>query len=406
MEQIKRGIPEILFVEKETGLLTAFLKAASIFNCPVAFYCLPNSDRIVGVISFSSDIEFVQDIKLENRKNGFIIAPFLINETSLPFFLAGDLIIDFAKKEILYSKGDAKEDSFLKEVESQVGSSEFKLSDSNQRTPSLSTVDYRSIATKAIDKIQQGEFKKVVLARSKSVQLKNGIAPTELFISLCKEQRDSFISLVSIPGKSIWVGASPEVLISIDRTNTFRTVALAGTQEACDQDKMREAVWTQKEIEEQALVSRYIISCFKTIRLREYEEDGPKTARAGNLIHLKTDFTVNMPEVNFPDLGSLMLKLLHPTSAVCGMPKEAALDFIKNHEGLDRGFYSGFWGPVNIEKETHIFVNIRCAEIYTNQAILYSGAGITAESDPDKEMRETELKMQLLENKINQLKQS
>ena len=76
----------------------------------------------------------------------------------------------------------------------------------------------------------------------------------------------------------------------------------------------------QKDIEEQALVERYVISCFKKIRLREYDEHGPKTMIAGNVLHLKTEFEVDMVATNFPQLGSVMLNLLHPTSAVCGMP--------------------------------------------------------------------------------------
>jgi isochorismate synthase len=155
-------------------------------------------------------------------------------------------------------------------------------------------------------------------------------------------------------------------------------------------------VWTQKEIEEQALVSRYIINCFKAIRLREFEEDGPRTVHAGNLIHLKTSFSVNLEEVDFPNLGTVMLNLLHPTSAVCGMPKERVLHFINENEKLDRKFYSGFLGPVNIENETRIFVNIRCAEFLKDKVITYSGAGITQESDPEKEFEETELKMKAI----------
>jgi isochorismate synthase len=157
-----------------------------------------------------------------------------------------------------------------------------------------------------------------------------------------------------------------------------------------------QAVWTQKEIEEQALVSRYIVNCFKKIRLREYEEVGPRTAIAGNLMHLRTDFTVDMQATNFPQLGTVMLELLHPTSAVCGMPKEPALAFIRAGEGFDRQFYSGYLGPVNIAGESHMFVNLRCVQLVAGKAILYAGAGITADSVPEKEWTETELKCQTL----------
>jgi isochorismate synthase len=144
------------------------------------------------------------------------------------------------------------------------------------------------------------------------------------------------------------------------------------------------------------LVERYIISCFKKIRLREYDEYGPKTVVAGNLMHLKSEFTVDMKETNFPQLGTIMLRLLHPTSAVCGMPLEPALEFLNRHEGYNRSFYSGFLGPVNIDEQIHIFVNLRCMQLRQADAVLYAGAGVTSDSIPEKEWEETEMKMNTL----------
>jgi isochorismate synthase len=188
--------------------------------------------------------------------------------------------------------------------------------------------------------------------------------------------------------------ASPEILASTNREGIFRTIALAGTQLLKEEDSLQKAVWTQKEIEEQALVGRYIINCFKKIRLREYEEEGPRTVQSGNLLHLRTDYSVNTHEVNFPELGTVMLELLHPTSAVCGMPKEVTMEFIHEHENLNRKLFSGYLGPVNIQSESHIFVNLRCANLFAGKAVLYAGAGVTQDSEPEKEFRETELKME------------
>ncbi|HZI24529.1 MAG TPA: chorismate-binding protein, partial [Chryseolinea sp.] len=154
--------------------------------------------------------------------------------------------------------------------------------------------------------------------------------------------------------------------------------------------------WTQKDIEEQALVERYIISCFKKIRLREYDEHGPRTVVAGNLMHLKSDFTVDMVATNFPQLGSVMLQLLHPTSAVCGVPLDTSLEFIHKLEGYDRQLYSGYLGPVNFNNRIDVFVNLRCLQILPQKAILYAGAGITQDSIPEKEWEETELKLNTL----------
>ena len=135
------------------------------------------------------------------------------------------------------------------------------------------------------------------------------------------------MSIVYTPEHGIWVGVTPETLVSIEDKSIFKTVALAGTKPYDESISLKNVAWTQKEIEEQALVERYIISCFKKIRLREYDEHGPKTSVAGNLMHLRSDFTVDMKATNFPQLGSVMLNLLHPTSAVCGMPLDNAWSF-------------------------------------------------------------------------------
>jgi isochorismate synthase len=208
------------------------------------------------------------------------------------------------------------------------------------------------------------------------------------------------VSFVSSPIIGTWIGATPEVLVSVEDNRIFRTVALAGTKAFTEGTNLKQVAWTQKEIEEQALVSRYIISCFKKIRLREFEEHGPKTIVAGNLMHLKTDFTVDMKATNFPQLGSVMLKLLHPTSAVCGMPLETALDFLKEHEGYNREFYSGYFGPVNVQNNITLFVNLRCMQLFGNQALIYAGAGVTIDSVPSTEWEETEMKMNTLLNVI------
>src|SRR5690606_35968900 len=159
---------------------------------------------------------------------------------------------------------------------------------------------------------------------------------------------NALVNFYHIPSLGSWIGASPEVLIKT-KGDCFSTMSLAGSQRAIGDNPLKNVAWTQKEIEEQALVSRYIVKCFKKIRLREYEEIGPKTDIAGNLLHLRTDFKVNMKATNFPQLGSIMLELLHPTSAVAGMPRDRALEFIRKHEKFDRALFSGFIGPVNID---------------------------------------------------------
>ncbi|MBX2963549.1 MAG: chorismate-binding protein [Cyclobacteriaceae bacterium] len=256
-------------------------------------------------------------------------------------------------------------------------------------------VDFKELVQHSIRYIEHGHAEKIVPSRIKAVPLPSSFDVAETFIHLERNYSNALVSFVYTPKHGAWLGASPEILVSVEK-NTFRTIALAGTQAYQTGINLKQVAWTQKEIEEQAMVSRYIINCFKKIRLREFEEHGPKTVIAGNLMHLKTDFSVDMKATNFPQLGSVMLRLLHPTSAVCGTPLESARKFLQEHEGYAREFYTGFLGPVNLNESSHLFVNLRCMQLFADKAWLYAGAGVTADSIPVKEWEETEIKMNTL----------
>ncbi|MFN6947096.1 MAG: chorismate-binding protein, partial [Cytophagaceae bacterium] len=261
----------------------------------------------------------------ENANTGFCFYPFEAKNERTGFFIKQKLHVRVnASGEVLYSSSKEGKD-LLSENQTNFYQGE------NIRFASNDANFHKTVAL-AIQSIEQSPvLKKVVLARNKEVSTPN-VDPALIFKNLSNKYPNAFISLTSHPIAGTWIGASPEILVSVDKNKIFRTVALAGTQAASSTPS--EAVWTQKEIEEQALVSRYIINCFKHIRLREFEEDGPETIKAGNLFHLKTSFSVNTREVNNPQLGGEMLQLLHPTSAVCGMPKEEASDFINKNEKI------------------------------------------------------------------------
>ncbi|MDH5610314.1 MAG: chorismate-binding protein, partial [Cyclobacteriaceae bacterium] len=260
--------------------------------------------------------------------------------------------------------------------------------------------DFQTIVSEAIDVIHHHDIDKVVLSRYSDTQLPRDFDPFVSFNDACKTYPNAFVYILYKPDHGLWLGATPETLLSIEDSRIFKTVSLAGTQRLDENQSLSSVAWTQKEIEEQAMVSRYIIDCFKKIRLREFDENGPKTVKAGNLAHLKTEYRVDLNDVNMPNLGSVMLDLLHPTSAVCGMPLHPALQFIRDRENYDRELYSGFLGPVNIKGLTHLFVNLRCMKITNDTGRFYAGAGITGDSDPEREFIETELKMQTLKRII------
>ncbi len=404
-------------LNRRTQWIPALWQSAKNEHLPVALWRLPKQTKSHIIIDLSGKSEQIK-VDLEELPAGFAFSPFMNEEAVETRFLRADLHLQFSSIEDLSEETvwqtlstaftnagwqPSAGENFLQQVLQHQPALKPKPKLVNHLlTNSQSSEEerqrYLGLVEQGIEAIRQGNFQKVALSRSREVTLPTGFDVLDTFERLCITYPDAFVSLVSVPKVGVWMGASPEILISVDEDKLFRTVSLAGTQAVRKDASVKEAHWTHKEIEEQALVSRYIVNCFKKIRLREYEENGPKTIVAGNLMHLRTDFTVDTQAVNFPQLGTVMLELLHPTSAVCGMPKTAALDFIRRYEGCDRQFYSGFLGPVNVEQQTHLFVNLRCMQVNEQVARLYAGAGITAESIPEKEWQETEMKCQTMLN--------
>ncbi len=96
-----------------------------------------------------------------------------------------------------------------------------------------------------------------------------------------------------------------------------------------------------------------------------------------------------------------LLKRLHPTPAVCGLPKEKAYRFIQENEGYDRQYYSGFIGWLEPEGKSDLYVNLRCMNILSDRLVLYAGSGLLLSSEPESEWQETEAKMQTMRRLLN-----
>jgi isochorismate synthase len=360
------------------------------------FWQFPNTDE-KNLIVCNSNALMQDEISLEESKTGFVFSPFNPNQKKL--FFNADLIFRFKGSEISDGPDLNNTKYIIKDSGQDSYTSHTPYYSMNKKVGGHSK--YLALVEAAIQKIEAGEAEKIVPSKFKEVELPENFNVLKTFYRLCEKHPNAFVSLVSSPETGSWLGASPELLVSIDADDKFKTIALAGTLPYSRGTNLKTVAWTQKEIEEQALVSRYIINCFKKIRVREYAEHGPRTVVAGNLLHLRTDYEVDMKEVNFPQLGSVMLKLLHPTSAVCGMPHEPAMDFLQKNEGYDREYYSGFLGPVNFEGESKLFVNLRCIQLFEKSARIYAGAGVTADSNPTKETEEVEMKIQTLNQIIN-----
>lgn len=255
-------------------------------------------------------------------------------------------------------------------------------------------------------------LKKVVVSRLKTLPLPSNFSLSHSFFKMIDDFPFSFINLVSGPEVGTWMGASPEILVRRDSMKIFHTVSLAGTQWLNSENwkknehLLHQVAWTQKEIEEQAVTSRFIIDCFKKIRLREYREEGPVTVRKGNLLHLQSTFTVDLKRYYGDSLPYEMIALLHPTPAVGGMPQSLAIKEINRIESHDRRYYAGYLGPIEIDKSIDLYVNLRCMELVRIEGRsycgLYSGVGVNHFSEPEKEWEESNAKMKWWIDHLNE----
>jgi isochorismate synthase len=392
MRQTTTVVPTTL---SETAYLSILLNKAVESQYSVAVWRLPN-DPTRHLILSRQIRKINHEVPLEELSAGFLFSKFNRNH---------DRIFFPADYKFSFSNGSLKPSDSILEDQSQSWATGF-LDKSTQPSlprfyPSKNVseardVSFEDLVNDCVKEIDKGRFEKVVPSRRRRIDLSSDFDVVAAFQKLCDAYPNALVSFVSSPETGSWLGATPEVLVSVEDKTTFRTVALAGTKPYHEGINLKSVAWTQKEIEEQALVERYIISCFKKIRVREYEEHGPKTVVAGNLMHLKSDFMVDMKAINFPQLGSVMLQLLHPTSAVCGMPLETAQKFLEENEGYDREYYSGYLGPVNVGTNINLFVNLRCMQLSDGAGWLYAGAGVTADSVPEQELAETNIKLSTL----------
>jgi isochorismate synthase len=386
----------------DTHLSTSLLKlcdAALNQGYALAAWQLPQSQTQRLLISQKTE-SFKLGDTFESLGTGFVVQPF--NRALTGSFLRANLMFSFHNAELLPPQNPTEMHSrvWLNNLKNPEAPGQFYAGALPAPNVTDAQSEYYRLVEQTVKAIQRGYFEKAVPSRCKVVQPNRPLHPVQLFEKMCRVFPHAFVSLISLPEYGTWLGASPEILVAVDNQSVFRTVALAGTKPLHPGMQIKDVAWTQKEIEEQAMVSRYIVNCFKKIRLREFEEHGPRTVEAGHLLHLKTEFTVNLKTVQFPELGSVMLNLLHPTSAVCGMPMEPAWQFLLKHEGYDRSLYTGFLGPVNVDNRSDIYVQLRCIQWSTNQITGYAGCGVTADSKPDSEWKESEIKINSLLNEI------
>lgn len=324
-----------------------------------ALYRLPYADTYTEVTNDGEPIVLDHYEDLGNCE-GFVIAPFSISPNT-PLLLIPAQGATIEEKQCV--------------TPTIIGDKKFDISPM--------TDEYAHDFVRFHEALEAGHFEKLVLARI-SRQLVDNPNALEMFHYICHNYPRAMVMLFDTPQSGIWLMASPEILLDKHKSH-LHTMALAGTMphnEGLPQ-------WSEKNKHEQNIVERYIENTITPFSVN-IVKDGPHTVTAGQLMHLRTDFRFRIKDS--VSIGTLISRL-HPTPAVCGMPKDEARDFIISNESIDRRYYSGFAGPLNLNGETHLYVSLRCMNICSDHLNVYAGGGIITESVAQDEWRETEIKL-------------
>ena len=355
-----------------------------------AYYRLPYADTYTRLIQRNGEpLRLLSYAQLDGQE-GFVFAPFSITEECPLLLLQPDEITEGIKV-------GTEEDGNLEAVNAD-GAAHDGIG-----SPTLS---YHIAFSNFHAQIADGNFRKLVLARCDKVSGCPSLDAEQLFLRACRLYPRLFVALVSTPFSGTWLMATPEILLE-GSDSAWRTIALAGTMQLHDeqlafdtplrsaseaQEEQAHIAWNSKNIQEQRYVATYVIETLEQFASR-IDEEGPRTVRAGHLVHLRSDFNFTLPDTNH--LGSL-LQALHPTPAVCGLPKREAWQFILRNEYAPRRYYSGFAGMLQPTGDTHLYVSLRCMEILQDHCLLYAGGGLLRDSVEQQEWEETEAKMQTM----------
>jgi isochorismate synthase len=360
-------------------LIQTFISEALNKNLCFAIWRDPDMQNIQAIVQKN-----ISCIEYKNiSQAGFVLHPFSKTEKHKAYLITPDQYYNFNDID----NHDLAEFQNLKGHKRTTDHS-IKINNSKEQ--------YLSEINQMLSELRKGRINKVIQSRIHSIEGKSTEHLASSFIELCKAYKHSFNFIVNIPNKECWMGASPEPLLKIDNNKLF-TASIAATRK--HESKPENLRWSKKEIEEQKIVSEYIKKTLKDFNLK-YTISPTENYIAGNIVHLRNRFHLNITDQNI--INSLVERL-HPTPAVCGLPKKEAFELINMIEQHDRSYYSGFLGPININEKTGLYVNIRSMKILNGHLHLYVGGGITKDSDPESEWLETEIKSRTLLNIIERI---
>lgn len=258
----------------------------------------------------------------------------------------------------------------------------------------------------AVQTLQRGSLKKVVLARHVTLTMSSNPIPSKILWRLRARFADSAVFALFHHG-SIFAGASPERLVTVYQDN-IDVDCLAGTASRSsmpevDQRLGVELLQSPKNREEHQMVIDGVREALADVVQDLHFNKEPLLKKLSNVQHLYTPVTAKL----LPTWDALsLLAKLHPTPAVAGLPKDKAVAYLVEHESWERGLYAAPIGFIDANGNLNCYVALRSALIEGKKAVLFAGAGITKDSDPEMEYTETEWKMNPMREALDDFGQS
>ncbi len=253
----------------------------------------------------------------------------------------------------------------------------------------LDRAHFMSVVGEAVSAIDEGRVEKVVIARDAVASIPAGSDRRTLLHELAERYPDCLT--FAVDGL---IGASPETLVDVhDREGSARVLAgstARGTTAADDAAAASALASSTKDLDEHAFAVRSVLDAVRPHVRAVSASEAPFTLKLPNLWHLATDVELELGERSS---GLDLAAALHPTAAVAGVPRDAALALIADVEPFDRGRYAAPVGWIDYDGDGEWVIALRCAQVDPDGTLTaYAGAGIVADSDPESELAETRLK--------------
>ena len=245
----------------------------------------------------------------------------------------------------------------------------------------------------AIKLINDGCIEKLVLGSKLIFQLKKKLNIIQILHKLRLSQANACRYLWKRNKENIIFGASPEKLFSL-KEKVLQLEAIAGTEKIGFD--METLLRSDKNLREHNFVINYLIENLKFLNIRNYKKGEIKVKKFGNIAHLCTLISAEVNKI----CPFVLLEKLHPSPAVCGFPKEKALDYLDSLENFDRGNYASPFGWVDVEGNADFRVALRGARILNGEIEFIAGSGLVKGSICEKEIDEIKLKLASLANLI------